>query len=48
MILLVLWQKTGGNSIDHLSKETTDGGYILGGSSSSGISGEKLKTQEKR
>jgi hypothetical protein len=45
----LLWQKTiGGNSIDHLTsaKETTDGGYILGGSSSSGISGEKLKTQE--
>jgi hypothetical protein len=43
----LLWQKLGGNSIDHLTsaKETTDG-YILGGSSSSGISGKKLKTQE--
>jgi hypothetical protein len=42
----LLWQKTiGGNSIDHLTsaKETTDGGYILGGSSSSGISGEKTQ-----
>ena len=36
----LLWQKTiGGNSFDHLTsaKETTDGGYILGGYSSSGI-----------
>jgi hypothetical protein len=43
----LLWQKTiGGNSIDHLTsaKETTDG-YILGGSSSSGIS---EKTQNSR
>jgi hypothetical protein len=37
MILLVIYygKKTiGGNSIDHLTsaKETTDGGYILGGS----------------
>jgi hypothetical protein len=42
----LLWQKTiGGNSIDHLTsaKETTDGGYILGGSSSSGMSGEKTQ-----
>jgi hypothetical protein len=48
MILLVIYYgKTTGNSIDHLTsaKETTDG-YILGGSSSSGISGKKLKTQE--
>jgi hypothetical protein len=27
----------------NFSKETTDGGYILGGSSSSGISGEKTQ-----
>lgn len=42
----LLWQKTiGGNSNDHLvsAKETTDGGYILGGYSSSGISGEKTQ-----
>ncbi|SHM44821.1 T9SS type B sorting domain-containing protein [Flavobacterium xinjiangense] len=40
------WQKTiGGNNYDHLTsaKETTDGGYILGGYSSSGISGEKTQ-----
>ncbi|MEZ7499752.1 T9SS C-terminal target domain-containing protein [Flavobacterium sp. Arc3] len=42
----LLWQKTiGGNNYDHLTsgKETTDGGYILGGYSSSGISGEKTQ-----
>ncbi|MDQ1167095.1 T9SS type B sorting domain-containing protein [Flavobacterium sp. SORGH_AS_0622] len=42
----LLWQKTiGGTSNDHLvsAKETTDGGYILGGYSSSGISGEKTQ-----
>ncbi|WP_367768416.1 T9SS type B sorting domain-containing protein [Flavobacterium sp. WC2421] len=42
----LLWQKTiGGNSFDHLTsaKETKDGGYILGGYSSSGISGEKTQ-----
>lgn len=42
----LLWQKTiGGNSNDHLAsaKETTDGGYILGGYSSSEISGEKTQ-----
>jgi gliding motility-associated-like protein len=40
----ILWQKTiGGNSTDYLikAKETIDGGFILGGYSSSGISGEK-------
>ena len=43
----LLWQKTiGGNSFDHLAsaKETTDEGYILGGYSSSGISGEKTQS----
>jgi gliding motility-associated-like protein len=42
----VLWQKTiGGNDNDHLTsaKQTSDGGYILGGYSSSGISGEKTE-----
>ncbi|WP_119792549.1 T9SS type B sorting domain-containing protein [Flavobacterium anhuiense] len=42
----LLWQKTiGGSSNDHLvsAKETKDGGYILGGYSSSGISGEKTQ-----
>jgi hypothetical protein len=46
MILVIYYgKKIGGNSIDHLTsaKETTDGGYILGGSSSSGISGENSK-----
>ncbi len=43
----LLWQKTiGGNNFDHLTsgKETKDGGYILGGYSSSGISGEKTQS----
>lgn len=43
----LLWQKTiGGNSTDHLTsaKETKDGGYILGGYSNSGISGEKTQS----
>jgi gliding motility-associated-like protein len=42
----LLWQKTiGGIDRDHLisAKETTDGGYILGGYSASGISGEKTQ-----
>lgn len=42
----ILWQKTiGGNNFDHLTsaKQTKDGGYILGGYSSSGISGEKTQ-----
>jgi hypothetical protein len=44
----LLWQKTiGGNSIDHSSaKETTDGGYILGGSVLLEYLAKKLKTQE--
>ena len=39
-----IWDKTiGGNSYDKLSisLQTSDGGYILGGTSSSGISGDK-------
>ncbi|WP_052257196.1 T9SS type B sorting domain-containing protein [Flavobacterium sp. AED] len=43
----LLWQKTiGGNGNEHLisAKETQDGGYILGGYSSSGISGEKTQS----
>lgn len=42
----LLWQKTiGGNGNEHLisAKETVDGGFILGGYSSSGISGEKTQ-----
>jgi gliding motility-associated-like protein len=42
----LIWQKTiGGNSYDNLTSgfETNDGGYILGGYSSSGISGEKTE-----
>ncbi|AOW10978.1 Ig-like domain-containing protein [Flavobacterium gilvum] len=42
----LLWQKTiGGIDNDYLvsAKETTDGGYILGGYSSSPISGEKTQ-----
>ncbi len=40
------WQKTiGGNSIDELASacQTNDGGYMIGGSSNSGISGDKLE-----
>jgi hypothetical protein len=43
----ILWQKTiGGNGFDQLvsAKETIDGGYILGGYSSSDISGEKMQS----
>ncbi|MBG6111528.1 gliding motility-associated-like protein [Flavobacterium sp. CG_9.10] len=43
----LLWQKTiGGNNFDHMTsaKETKDEGYILGGYSSSGISGEKTQS----
>lgn len=38
----------GGNSVDHLSsvKQTSDGGYILGGNSFSGISGDKTQTSQ--
>ena len=42
----LIWQKTiGGINFDHLTSgfETNDGGYILGGYSSSGISGEKTE-----
>jgi hypothetical protein len=41
------WQYTiGGNSGDYLSEvqQTTDGGYILGGTSGSGISGDKTES----
>ena len=40
------WQNTiGGNGDDYLNsiQQTTDGGYILGGSSTSGISGDKTE-----
>ncbi|MCV9928273.1 T9SS type B sorting domain-containing protein [Flavobacterium sp. LS1R49] len=43
----LLWQKTiGGNKTDNLTsaKETQDGGYILGGYTASGISGEKTQS----
>jgi hypothetical protein len=43
------WDKTfGGNNIDLLSslKQTSDGGYILGGSSTSGISGDKSEANK--
>lgn len=42
----IQWQKTiGGNSIDNLRtiKQTADGGYILGGESTSNISGNKTE-----
>lgn len=42
----ILWQKTiGGNSYDTAIsvKETKDGGFIIGGYSSSGVSGEKTE-----
>ncbi|CAM2991702.1 T9SS type B sorting domain-containing protein [Flavobacterium frigoris] len=47
----IIWQKTiGGNNFDHLTsgKETKDGGYILGGYSSSNISGEKSQNSRGR
>jgi PKD repeat protein len=43
------WQNTiGGSSTDYLQsiKQTTDGGYILGGSSNSGISGDKTEANQ--
>jgi len=43
----IQWQKTiGGEQMDYLTivQQTIDGGYILGGSSASGITGEKLDT----
>ena len=42
----ILWQKTyGGSDDDYLTSavQTTDGGYIIGGASSSGISGDKTE-----
>ncbi|MBK9729798.1 MAG: T9SS type A sorting domain-containing protein [Chitinophagaceae bacterium] len=42
----ILWQNTiGGNSFDELSSaiQTSDGGYLLGGYSGSGISGDKTE-----
>src|SRR5688572_14626411 len=44
-----LWDKTiGGNHEDYLSslQQTSDGGYILGGGSSSGISGDKSQVNK--
>lgn len=40
----------GGSSVDYLYaiQQTTDGGYILGGTSSSGISGVKSETNRGR
>ncbi|HNL06588.1 MAG TPA: hypothetical protein PKH93_03370, partial [Chitinophagales bacterium] len=43
------WQNTiGGNNDDYLQsiQQTTDGGYILGGSSYSGISGDKTESNQ--
>ena len=43
---LIEWQNTiGGNGNDHLYsiKQTSDGGYILGGNSNSGINGDKTE-----
>lgn len=45
----IIWQKTiGGDNWDALYdvKQTSDGGYILGGSSNSGISGEKTEANQ--
>ncbi|MBK0403509.1 T9SS type A sorting domain-containing protein [Adhaeribacter sp. BT258] len=45
----IQWDKTsGGNNIDHLRsmQQTTDGGFILGGISNSGISGNKSQTSK--
>jgi hypothetical protein len=44
-----IWDKTfGGNSYDDLNslQQTTDGGYILGGFSSSGIGGDKTQASQ--
>jgi len=46
---VIEWQNTiGGNSFDELSSviETTDGGYLLGGYSESGISGDKTEANQ--
>ena len=43
------WQNTiGGSQIEHLStiQQTTDGGYVLGGYSKSGISGDKTEVNQ--
>jgi hypothetical protein len=43
------WDKTfGGNDLDQISclKQTSDGGFILGGSSNSGISGDKSQASQ--
>ncbi|QQR96354.1 MAG: hypothetical protein IPJ93_07000 [Bacteroidota bacterium] len=45
----IQWQNTiGGNSDDYLTsiQQTTDGGYILGGSSNSNISGDKTENSQ--
>lgn len=45
----IVWQNTiGGSGTDQLLsiQQTTDGGYILGGSSDSGISGEKTEASQ--
>jgi len=43
----IAWQNTiGGSSYDHLNSiwQTADGGYVLGGSSASGVSGDKTES----
>ena len=45
----IVWQNTiGGNKLDELNsiQQTVDGGYILGGQSASGISGDKTKPSQ--
>ena len=45
----IQWQNTiGGNSVDYLTsiQHTTDGGYILGGWSNSGVSGDKTENSQ--
>ncbi|MBP7713923.1 MAG: T9SS type A sorting domain-containing protein [Bacteroidia bacterium] len=45
----IQWQNTiGGNSVDYLTsiQQTTDGGYILGGWSNSGVSGDKTENSQ--
>ena len=45
----IVWQNTiGGSATDYLSsiQETTDGGFILGGYSQSGISGDKTEASQ--
>lgn len=46
---MIEWQNTiGGSSADDLNciRQTTDGGYILGGTSSSNISGDKTENSQ--